>query len=563
MAANVAKLLATKGDGGSLTKTPSLQRPEENQCTTCRAQHQPHKPLLLCGQCRGALYCSEQCAQDNAARHRKLCYKYKVAKHPEGEQKVRAVYFPVGKPKPEIAFVDSNNWEIDAEALVCPATEPADSPVIIITVTSDPLTSQRLPFDMKIIFTASTAPLNTALLFCFSDNWELPAPRFPWAGAICVMRVAKHTNVPEDITMADFKAVLDFFAWCACQFTPEMMGYIHNYDMAAAATTIRGALIRCEATETLNPGEGAIVPLEVDHLHPIRGLYTANNHKVGDLSFISTQLGIPLRVYGLPNPPLETDKGRWEFLPGNTTNIWAARLMAHLEHGSHPFSSGHSQFTLPECIGDVIVVREDGNDLTVDEVVAVCLEARGRVGKNQTPNNLFASSSYKQTLEKQQARPVQLSNLNPDSAVAINSNWHQTTRSAPADIPIDPILLATVEDLVAFDLAAQQVTVPIVHGPIDAYTIPSLWCKVKTRQGCDNLTGTTIFEGYSFQKAGRHDPLPTTGNQSDGKGSPDAKDGQKEGLNEELARTYPSPPPWRYNYSADVISKEEHPIWES
>jgi hypothetical protein len=111
--------------------------------------------------------------------------------------------------------------------------------------------------------------------------------------------------------------------------------------------------------------KGAVVPLEVDHLHPIRGLYTSNNYKVGSLSFISTQLGIPLRAYCVPSPPVRTGKGRWESLLGDITNIWAARLRATVEHGAHPFPFGQSKFTLPEVTGDVIFVREDGADLTV------------------------------------------------------------------------------------------------------------------------------------------------------------------------------------------------------
>src|SRR5438067_74409 len=118
MAASIPKLMELKPDWSNLARTPSLQRPAERRCATCNAQEQLDRPFLVCGQCRGALLCSEGCARENGDRHRKLCFKYKVAKHPDGGNHVRAVLFPAGKQKPEIHFVDAINWEADAEHVV-------------------------------------------------------------------------------------------------------------------------------------------------------------------------------------------------------------------------------------------------------------------------------------------------------------------------------------------------------------------------------------------------------------------------------------------------------------
>jgi hypothetical protein len=193
MASSFPKLVPVKADGSILVKSPSLQQPGEKHCATCHAQDEPNKPLRACGQCRGALYCSEDCAQQLADRHRKLCFKYKVAQHPEGGNAARAVLFPGNRPKPEIVFVDSNRWAANAEDIVLTGLQPDDAALVTLTMLYNPISGRRPPYDMKIVFQKRHMPLTTSLLYCYNDNWQQPVPRFPWAGNIVVLRLRAST----------------------------------------------------------------------------------------------------------------------------------------------------------------------------------------------------------------------------------------------------------------------------------------------------------------------------------------------------------------------------------
>jgi hypothetical protein len=252
-----------------------------------------------------------------------------MAQHPEGGNAARGVLFPGNRPKPEIVFVDSNRWAASAEDIVLTGLQPDDSALVTVTMLGNPISGRRLPYDMKIVFQKRDIPLTTSLLFCYNDNWKHPVPRFPWPGNIVVLRLRQNSDIAEDITMNDFQDVLDFFVWYGQQFTTEMFSYCHRYDTPAAAPPVQGVMVRCVATESLYPAGGALVSVQVDHLHPIRGLYTANAIKVGEVSPLSLQLGTPLRVYIVPHPPLETGKGRWEYLE-DASNNRAAELMLRL-----------------------------------------------------------------------------------------------------------------------------------------------------------------------------------------------------------------------------------------
>ncbi|KAK4041610.1 hypothetical protein C8A01DRAFT_45258 [Parachaetomium inaequale] len=434
--------------------------------------------------CRGALYCSENCAEVNANRHRKLCFKYKTAKHPDGGNHARAVLFPAGKPKPEILFVHVNHWNANVEHVVCAAaTQPADSPVVTITMPVNPVTGRRLPFDLKITFRACTVPLNTALTFCFNDNWELPVPRFPWTGSISVVRVQQGTDIAEDITMADYKDVLDFFAWYAHHFTPEMFEYVHEYAMPAAAAPICGVMVRCAATEALGPEQGALVATMVDHLHPIRGLHTADGFK---LTLSRTLLLRRARL--------------------------AAELMVDMAaYAAAPMPPGPVSEFIPEIHGDVLLVREDGLDLAVDDVAAMCLEVR----------------SWMSSVATQGQQPAH-------DLPAPNNYQH-----------------------------ANAIGGPLPQVWKHDQTMPSLWTRVKTPGGWDNLAAAILFEGYSFQPpAFLGDAVGGEEYAVDREEYMERAEEQQEGGDQEMVYQYPSPPPRRYNYSADIMPESEVPWFE-
>jgi hypothetical protein len=205
--------------------------------------------------------------------------------------------------------------------------------------------------------------------------------------------------------MNDFQDVLDFFLWYGQQFTPEMFSYCQRYDLLGASPPIQGVLVRCAATESLYPGDGALVSVQVDHLHPIRGLYTANHVKAGDVSQLSMKLGMLVRVYSVPPPPLETSKGRWECLD-DASNDRAAELLFRLP--AQESTNSHTQVLdmHPKIDGDVLIVREDGEDLSVNHLAAMWRIARdcmAAANNGLGPVADLTSYDYHRALEKQES----------------------------------------------------------------------------------------------------------------------------------------------------------------
>ncbi|KAH6632416.1 hypothetical protein F5144DRAFT_593189 [Chaetomium tenue] len=450
---------------------------------------------MACAQCRGILYCSERCAQESHHRHRKLCHKFKTTKEPDIPNQVRAVLFSTEKQRPEVLYLDANQWETGAEtAIRMTPVDPSVSPVVIFTVDTNPLTGRRLPFNLKIVSRACILPLNTTLQWCFNENWELPSPRFPWTGSIAAVRVNSATGVAEGITMADFKNILEFFVWYAHKFTPEMFAYADKFYLDAAAAPIRGVVIRCAAMESRRPREGVFVSTVVDHLHPVRGFH------------------IPAEVKSTASPTR-----RWR---PTKTNARASELMLKIPQVQRPLSETEIQEAFPEIQGDVLVVREDGKDLDIVDVEAMCLEGRNWAAMTSRGKPCFIHpATYRETLRKQQTEPLRLTNLSTTGFAAFGPDGSHLV------------------------MAPDQ-------------TIPSLWTKVKTN-------GVVTFEGFSFRPAA----APVSGGVDDlepswasiGRVQPVflAQSAQPDNS------TYPEPPPQTYNYSTQFIAEEDLPSFNN
>jgi hypothetical protein len=370
--------------------------------------------------------------------------------------------------------------------------------------------------------------------------------------------------------MADFRDVLDFFAWYGYQFCPEMADYLHGYGMPGVAPALQDVLIRCPATETLY-GEGALVPVMVDDLQPIRGLRTRNGAKVGEISPVSERLGFPVRIYNIGHPPLQTGKGRWECVAGDTRNSMAADLMVRvLEAGGVTTTIGAT----PCIIGDVLAVREDGQDLSIEEIVALCQEVRHLItlatkGDVKGVSELRNPKTFQETFKRQAQCPMGLANGKASELKAPYGTSDK--RTTIPDAVIDPALISeasTPQSAATPSVAPGQVDNSSAPKKVlqSERTLSSLWAKVKARRGLGGLDGGILFEGYSFQTIDR----AVSQNIQEGvaEGHEDMEVDCLEGIEytteaedeeEPTSYEYPSPPLRRYTGSAEVMPEEE---WE-
>ena len=251
-------------DSTRLSKTPSLNLPEEQQCGHCFKDLAPNSAsddtspssMLICTQCRGMLYCSAECFTLSNPTHKKLCRRYGRSKTPKDNRFVRAIHFPAHTAKPAVVIVRGENWYYDAVRMAGLNNRPdnrvagvshtqsqsqyEDDPfqnhqqptngngnslyssnnVMVHTITHSHLSgnSRALPATLKVICLdriSPTDPVNKSVVSCCKDGGnEDDKLRHSWHGDIVVVRMNK--SVPgyaASITMGDFRDALDFFAW--------------------------------------------------------------------------------------------------------------------------------------------------------------------------------------------------------------------------------------------------------------------------------------------------------------------------------------------------------------
>ncbi|KAK0721845.1 hypothetical protein B0T26DRAFT_673618 [Lasiosphaeria miniovina] len=351
-------ILVREGPRSKITKTPSLLRAEENHCANCHDAAFPNG-RLICSQCRGALFCSDRSKYSVADKNR-----------PAGGQ--RAFFFPGMMPRANVVFVDRLGW---GSQLVERQGEffgmAAVSSMTTITAEYNYMTGRRLPFDLKVVKTTPDAKVlaNRSLISSFvAMNDAGCVPQYPWTNGVLAVRCQTGTDVAEDVTMADYRDVMDFFTWYGHRYDPAMNGYMNTHTLPQQPA-VRGVVIRCDASiSDFGTPQPPVSSLMIDHLHPIRGLY---GPKAGALSLASARVGVPLRLFRLP-PPISTRMNSWHKIsPMGSTNSRARSLMMNVS-GKTPaeFGTFLAEY-YNDHVGDVLVARDDGQDLGEDEVHAL------------------------------------------------------------------------------------------------------------------------------------------------------------------------------------------------
>ncbi|KAI9740069.1 MAG: hypothetical protein M1818_004820 [Claussenomyces sp. TS43310] len=180
-----------------------------------------------------------------------------------------------------------------------------------------------------------------------------------WCGPIVAMR---HTyeEFYEDITLADFRHLIDYLVTYATSEVRE----INPETYVRTPRAIRGVKICCYGEIKLH-GSEPYVPVEVPKVHPIYQRYIRE-----DVSPISKLLGRSIRLWKFPDIEAWIDPPGWNENLCADSNPNAAFLMI----GADPKSTGWGWAPLywNNEIGNVLVVRDDGGDLSVDELRLMC-----------------------------------------------------------------------------------------------------------------------------------------------------------------------------------------------
>ncbi|KAH7134564.1 hypothetical protein B0J13DRAFT_641104 [Dactylonectria estremocensis] len=168
----------------------------------------------------------------------------------------------------------------------------------------------------------------------------------------------------EDITLADFRHIIDYFVSYAITKVRESdqdRGFL-------SLATIRGAKICCYGEIKLHGSEPHI-SVDITRGHPTR------RYGAGDVSSISERLVMPLKLWKDPNIGTWRHPPGWHEIIGATSNQDAAFLMTRTDFENWGWAPPEWQVDL----GNVIAVRVDDKNLTLDDFRAMCYFVRRKL----------------------------------------------------------------------------------------------------------------------------------------------------------------------------------------
>lgn len=211
-------------------------------------------------------------------------------------------------------------------------------------------------------FLVDGSPINRSILASTGIFGTVP---HKWCGAVVMMR-STWSELYEDITLADFRHALDHFLSYGTTNTKES-----NDSQGQPPTTIRGVMISCYGERKLH-GSECFVAVDVPTHHPTR---TVVRH--GSVSSISQRLGMPLRLWKYPDIETWFNLPGWNWRKGADSNQDAAFLMMETDPKSSGWGLAPIYWNLD--LGNVLVIRDDGKDLAVQDLSAICRFVRKKL----------------------------------------------------------------------------------------------------------------------------------------------------------------------------------------
>jgi hypothetical protein len=187
-----------------------------------------------------------------------------------------------------------------------------------------------------------------------------------WSGPIVAMRQLP-TEFYEDITLADFRHIIDYFV---TYNSTEVREIINPQAPRTTPRAIRGVKICCYGEIKLH-GTEPYVPVEVPYVHPICGVYESA------VPPISKILGRPLRLWKFRDIETWLDPPGWDANLCAESNPDAAFLMM----GADPKKDdwGWAPLYWNTEIGNVLVIYDDKTDLLVEELRLMCYFVRRKL----------------------------------------------------------------------------------------------------------------------------------------------------------------------------------------
>lgn len=242
-----------------------------------------------------------------------------------------------------------------------------------------------------------------------------------WRGPVIVLRqrgLDLEPKIYEDVTLVEYRHVIDHFA---------TYGYDTLSEKSKAKLTrerINGVKVNCLGEQALHQVD-SFSPVEVPSHSLQRYGYT-----IGEISPISILIGLPIRAWKCPIKERPAETANY-----NVDNVPATLIFLNPDPTSIEF--GWSPSHWQSDLGNVLLVREDGEDLAVNLAETFCRWCEWKLyPKFEAALGLFGNETVQRkqvieeiTRENMESYGVQLENSSldtPSSSVAVQSQSPDT-----------------------------------------------------------------------------------------------------------------------------------------
>lgn len=345
----------------------------EDSCLMCNTY-----PAKRCKRCSSSWYCSEACQSADWPSHKLLCKRF--ADHlqlsrPSVHHK-RAILFPVNRVKPEMIWLLCER-KIEKDTGI-PYEMINDYPYLgaiggTMRIEHNPVRGRNLGSGMtywaprkegysialryRDIFLVDGSGINQSLLTSVATSGRTP---HKWCGPMIAVRETPD-EFHEDITLGDFRHIIDYLISYRTTETRETASNVKDRKPVAVC----GVKICCYGEEMLHGSEPYVL-VDVTRAHPTR--LTLGGE--GSISPISERLGMPLRLWKYSDGDTWINPPGWNDNMDADSNPDAAFLM--METNLEKPTWGWAPLCWNMELGNVLAVRTDDQDLTVNDVKMMC-----------------------------------------------------------------------------------------------------------------------------------------------------------------------------------------------